>query len=83
MSTTHSLKCWPEYYERVADGRKKLELRYNDRGFQTGDVLHLREWEPMTQGYTGQSLFARVTEIVGQHATLSPGCVAMSIEVME
>jgi hypothetical protein len=83
MPVTHELKTWPEYYGRVADGTKKVELRYNDRGYQVGDVLHLREYEPITNGYTGQSLFAKITDIVTGHATLSLGCVAMSIEVME
>lgn len=41
----HELKIWPQYYCRVADGSKTFELRKNDRGFQPGDTVRLREWD--------------------------------------
>lgn len=82
MPITHDLKVWPEYYEPVAAGTKKVELRLDDRGFQTGDVLHLREYEPTQHAYTGRSLHARVTHIVRGGSWLAIGHVAMSIEVL-
>lgn len=42
----HELKIWPQYYCRVADGSKTFEVRKNDRGFQPGDSVVLREWDP-------------------------------------
>lgn len=42
----HELKIWPQYYARVADGTKTFEVRNNDRGFQPGDTVTLREWDP-------------------------------------
>ena len=42
----HSLKIWPQYYVRVANGTKTFEVRNNDRGFQPGDIVELREWDP-------------------------------------
>jgi len=36
---THELKCWPEYYEQVASGRKSFEIRVNDRDYQVGDTV--------------------------------------------
>ena len=42
----HELKIWPQYYARVADGSKTFEVRDNDRGFQPGDTVVLREWDP-------------------------------------
>lgn len=41
----HELKIWPQYYCRVADGSKTFELRDNDRGFQPGDTVILKEWD--------------------------------------
>jgi hypothetical protein len=42
----HELKIWPQYYCRVADGSKTFEVRKNDRGFQPGDTVFLREYDP-------------------------------------
>lgn len=30
----------------MKDGRKRFEYRLDDRGFEVGDVLVLREWDP-------------------------------------
>lgn len=43
---THDLKIWPTYFERVLDGSKTFEVRVNDRGYQQGDEINLREWDP-------------------------------------
>lgn len=65
---THELKCWPQYFCRVADGSKTFECRVNDRGFQPGDIIVLREWDQKLvyhaqgpfddrhDGYTGKRL---------------------------
>lgn len=42
----HKLKIWPQYFCRVLDGSKTFEVRDNDRGFQSGDVVELCEWDP-------------------------------------
>lgn len=42
----HELKTWPTYFERIADGSKTFEIRRNDRGYQAGDTLRLREYDP-------------------------------------
>lgn len=30
----HTLKCWPNSYDAIADGRKRFEWRRDDRGFE-------------------------------------------------
>lgn len=40
---THELKTWPEFFEQTRNGRKKFELRRNDRAYQVGDQLLLKE----------------------------------------
>lgn len=52
----HDLKIWPQYYSRVADGSKTFEIRENDRGFQTGDTVTLREWDPSPKNPTDKKI---------------------------
>ncbi len=42
----HILKCWPNSYDAIAAGVKCFEWRRDDRGFEVGDVLVLRKWDP-------------------------------------
>jgi len=41
----HKLKTDPEYYRGLESGDKTFEIRYNDRAFQKGDLLHLQPWD--------------------------------------
>lgn len=61
---THELKILPEYFDAVRDGRKRFELRQNDRDFHEGDSLVLREWDQEEGGYTGRSLKAEIPYIL-------------------
>ena len=45
----HELKCWPESFDAIRDGRKRFEWRRDDRGFAVGDVLVLKKWNPTTR----------------------------------
>lgn len=51
----HELKIWPQYYSRVADGSKNFEIRENDRGFQQGDSVILKEFDPSPINQTTNS----------------------------
>lgn len=72
--TTHELKAWPEFFEPLRVGEKTCELRYDDRGYQVGDVLMLREWEPNTQSYTGRACRRRVAHVI--HGAGHVGAIA-------
>ncbi len=62
---THELKSWPTSFRAAVTGRKRFEVRKDDRSprFAAGDVVKLREWDPdpavddermLPRGYTGR-----------------------------
>ena len=82
----HHLKTWPEHFRRIVDDqetRKTFELRKDDRPYGAGDVLHLLEWDPKTEQYTGFCASVRVTHLVrgidAEQFGLKPGFALMSI----
>jgi hypothetical protein len=61
---THELKTWPRYFQAVLAGKKKFELRKADRKFEPGDFLHLREYLPKDDKYTGEELVVFVNDVI-------------------
>nr|WP_052008642.1 DUF3850 domain-containing protein [Listeria aquatica] len=61
MNKIHPLKILPKYYLDVISGHKCFEIRENDRDFQVGDYVILREWDG--KEYTGSSMKVKITYI--------------------
>ena len=59
----HDLKILPQYFEAVKTGKKKFELRKNDRDYKVGDEIHLEEWE-RAGGYTGRDIVKEITYVL-------------------
>lgn len=49
----HELKIWPEYFEPVFHRVKNFEVRKNDRDFKVGDIIVLRQFDPIKSEYVG------------------------------
>jgi hypothetical protein len=68
MMLEHDLKCWPQPYQALEDLIKTFEWRLNDRGYEVGDILCIREWNPEANdgagAYTGRQLKRVVTYIL-------------------
>jgi hypothetical protein len=69
MPTVHKLKIAPRWFDAVSYGAKPFEVRRDDRDYQVGDVLVLREWieyhwTPWGGYYTGRSVMRRVTYVL-------------------
>jgi hypothetical protein len=64
---THELKCWPDFFDAIASGRKPFEVRKNDRGYQAGDRLILRKWDP--NGVNGPSYVDKHGYNIGRGAS--------------
>jgi hypothetical protein len=77
--TTHELKIWPEHFRAVLSGRKAFELRKDDRGYEEGNLLVLREWEPATQDYTGRQVERKVVHVLRQGYGLRTGFVGLGL----
>ncbi len=50
----HELEIWSSCFTAVETGAKPFDVRANDRNFQVGDALLLREFNPETGAYSGR-----------------------------
>lgn len=75
----HDLKCWPQYFEAILQGKKTFEVRYNDRGYEEGDTLLLQEYDMKEDRHTGRSVKMRVKYILQADVGIRPGWVVMAI----
>lgn len=73
----HELKIDHVYYEASRDGLKTFEIRKNDRDFENGDILILREWDETH--YTGREHYKMITYILQSDEFLQPGYVCLSL----
>jgi len=78
----HTLKTWPEEFKAMKKGLKSFEFRKDDRGFQVGDTLRLREYDPKKKRYTRDTLYVAVTFILRDKPEfgLPEGFVVMQTE---
>ncbi|MDZ5759364.1 ASCH/PUA domain-containing protein [Carnobacterium maltaromaticum] len=74
----HELKIASEFFEAVKDGRKKFEIRKNDRNYQEGDILILKEYDPITQLFSGEAIKVEISYM--PDFPLQDGYVVFGIE---
>lgn len=79
-SNQHLLKIAPEYFTAIVDGRKKFEVRLNDKNFQVNDILLLSEW--CNGMYSGRVITAKITYTLKDTSFVKEGFIVMSIAVM-
>ncbi len=53
-------KTWPELFEKVLIGEKTFDVRIADFDVKEGDILVLREWDPIDKRYTGREIRKKV-----------------------
>lgn len=85
----HILKTDLDVFDLVKRGIKNYEIRFNDRNYQEGDLLKLRETRhtgmQMAEGaplvYTGREVLATVTHVLeGPIYGLKEGWAILSIK---
>ncbi len=57
-------KIWPEFFQKIMEGKKNFELRLADFECNPGDALILKEWNPKTKQYTGREIEKEVTHVI-------------------
>jgi len=57
-------KSWPEEFQLILNGTKKVELRLADFNINQGDVLILEEYDPETNTYTGRRIKKTAKNII-------------------
>lgn len=76
---THELKTLPPFFEKVVSGEKTFEVRVNDRDYQAGDFLLLKEFDG--EKFTGRKIEVRVPYILyGGQFGIAKDTVVMAIK---
>ena len=73
----HQLKCEKKFFEDVASGKKKFEVRNNDRFFEVGDYIALNEWTG--EMHTGRCMLMEIEYILDDPHYCPPGMVILGI----
>ena len=77
----HELKTIQPFFERVRLGEKTSELRLNDRDFQSGDTLILKEFDTRT-GLYGGNIRVLVTHVLLNYQGLKKGYCMLSFKIL-
>lgn len=71
----HKLKILPHYFEAIKEGRKKFEVRFNDRDYKEKDILILEELDPLGEDLTGNILFVKVIYVLKDYGLQEGYCI--------
>lgn len=56
-------KIWPEYFDEVRTGKRRVEIRLADFDLKGGDTLVLKEWNPRSKEFTGRKTKFKVRKV--------------------
>jgi len=77
----HEIKTWPEFFQDIKSGIKTFEYRKDDRLYNYGDYLILKEYMPDTDFFTGEELMVKVIYLLrGPKLGIPAGYVIMGIK---
>lgn len=81
--TIHELKTWNPYFTETWNGRKLFEVRYNDRDYQKGDYLELREYDPKINKYSGRIITCEVLYMLDNENFCKKDSVILSLRIIK
>lgn len=62
----HECRSWSHLFKPIKSGVKTHDLRINDRNYQVGDRIRLREYDISKARYTGDEVTVDITYITGR-----------------
>ena len=74
----HYLKTLPKYFVPIERGIKNFEVRFNDRGYKIGDILHLKEFSDGE--FTGRVITKEVCYILDEPEYCKKGYVILGMK---
>ena len=78
---THYKKLVQPFFDDVWDGKKMFELRKNDCNYTVGDLIVLKEYDPMNDTYSGREIEAFITYILQDYEGLEEGYCILGIVI--
>lgn len=81
MQTTHDIKIYTQFYNRVFSEQKTFEIRKNDRDYQVGDILLMREYDPEKREYIDHSQPISAEIVYMSNFEQKEGYVVLGIKV--
>ena len=75
----HYLKTINPYFRAIESGMKTFEVRFNDRAYQVGDILHLQEFSP-PDDYSGRVVEMEITYVLDDPRFCKDGYVVLGIK---
>ena len=78
---THEVKLATSWWADIVSGKKRFELRKNDRGYKVGDKLLMQEYA--AGAYTGRSILADITYTLEEYSGLAEGYAILGIELLK
>lgn len=78
----HEIKIQKEYAQAVYLGEKTFEVRYNDRGYQKGDLIVFQVMDGALSDRTHplNDMTFEITYVLGSFVGLAPNYVAFAIQ---
>lgn len=76
----HYIKCEKEFFSDVVGGYKSFEIRKNDRDYQPGDDIVLREYDKELAELTGREIRVSIIYFLADYPGIEPGYCILGIE---
>lgn len=78
---THEVKLATSWWADIVSGKKRFELRKNDRGYKVGDKLLMQEYN--NGAFTGRTILADITYMLEEYTGLTEGYAILGIELVK